>query len=69
MTNQTNLLLSQYAVGDRVELSPATDWWMRGDRFGEVVKIGRFYLHVKLDRSELIHKFVPENITGKVTGA
>ena len=23
--------------GDRIELHPATDDWMRGDRFGEVV--------------------------------
>lgn len=26
-----------YQVGDRVELHPATDLWMRGARFGEVV--------------------------------
>lgn len=27
------------SVGDRVELHPATDLWMRGARFGEAVKI------------------------------
>ena len=26
-----------YTIGDRVELHPATDLWMRGARYGEVV--------------------------------
>lgn len=38
-------------VGDRVELHPATDAWMQGDRYGEIVKIGRKYIHIKMDRS------------------
>lgn len=37
-------------VGARVELSPATDLWMMGARFGTVVKVGRTLVHVKLDR-------------------
>lgn len=28
-----------YTVGDRVELHPGTDLWMRGARFGQVVRI------------------------------
>jgi hypothetical protein len=28
-----------YAVGDRVELCPSLDLWMRGARFGEVVQL------------------------------
>lgn len=36
-------------IGTRVELSPSTDWWMRGARFGEIVKTGKTYMHVKLD--------------------
>lgn len=39
------------AIGERVETHPATDAWMQGDRYGEVVSIGRKYVHVKLDRS------------------
>lgn len=66
MTNQGNLLLSQFSVGDRIETHPATDPWMMGDRYGKVVKIGRFYLHVKMDRSGKVRKMVPENILGKV---
>ena len=29
------------SVGDRVELHPATDLWMRGARYGTVTKIGK----------------------------
>ena len=44
---------STYAVGDRVELHPACDLWMRGARYGVVVRtsltpIDR--IHVKLDK-------------------
>lgn len=66
LPQQGSLLLSQYNVGERVELHPATDAWMMGDRYGEIVKIGRFYLHVKMDRSGKTRKIVPENLMGKV---
>lgn len=46
-------------IGDRVELHPATDRWIRGDRFGTVAKIGRKYVHVKLDRSGRTLPFTP----------
>jgi hypothetical protein len=48
--------------GDRVELHPATDRWMRGDRFGTVVKIGRKYVHIKLERSGQTRPFTPRNV-------
>lgn len=35
--------------GQRVELHPATDLWMRGARFGTVEKIGRKWIHVNVD--------------------
>ena len=28
---------NEYEIGDRVEIHPATDLWMRGARYGEVV--------------------------------
>jgi hypothetical protein len=37
--------------GSRVQLHPACDRWMRGDRFGTVRKITRRSIHVKMDRS------------------
>jgi hypothetical protein len=64
--NQGNLFLTDYKVGDRIESAPHTNAWMQGDRYGEVVKIGRFYLHVKMDRSGLVKRFVPENIGRKL---
>lgn len=38
--------------GSRVQLHPATDRWMMGDRFGTVRKITRRSIHVKMDRSK-----------------
>ena len=67
MVSQGNLLLAQYDVGDRVELSPATDAWMAGDRYGEVIRIGLFYLHIKMDTSGKIRKVVPENMHQNLT--
>lgn len=64
--DQTDLLLTQYAVGDRIELAPATDRWMRGDQFGEIVKIGHRYLHVKMQTSGHTIPVVPENVNGRV---
>ena len=58
-----DLLLLTFTVGDRVELAPHLDRWMMGDRFGEIVKIGRRYLHVQLDRSDKTINVVPENCT------
>lgn len=46
----------------RVEVHPATDSWMRGDRYGEVVAVGRVLVHVRMDRSETVRQFSPENI-------
>lgn len=62
MTNQTNLLLAEFSIGDHVECAPHFDCWMRGDRFGEVVSIGRFYVHVRMSRSGTMRKFSPENL-------
>jgi hypothetical protein len=42
-----------FTVGDRVELHPATDLWMKGARFGEVVGMSltpNDRVHVKLDK-------------------
>ena len=41
-----------YRIGDRVELHPATDLWMRGARYGEVIGTRSTHkdrVHVKLD--------------------
>ena len=51
-----------YKPGDRVQLHPATDAWMSGDRFGEVIVTGRKLIHVKMDRSGRIRRLHPQNI-------
>jgi hypothetical protein len=38
-------------VGDRVEIHPATSYWLQGDRYGTVIKVGRKRLHVRMDKS------------------
>jgi hypothetical protein len=38
-------------AGDRIELHPATDAWMSGDRYGVVQRVGTTRVQVKLDRS------------------
>jgi hypothetical protein len=41
-------------VGQRVEIHPGTDTWMRGDRYGEIVKLGHSWVSVRFDRSERV---------------
>ena len=43
--------LNDFTVGDRVQLHPATDFWMSGDRYGTVTNITRQNVLVKMDRS------------------
>lgn len=65
-------------IGERVQLHPGLDDWMRGDRYGEVVKLGREQLfrplnggalyaargvYVKLDKSGKVRTYHPERIT------
>jgi hypothetical protein len=54
--------VDQFRAGDRVQLHPATDAWMMGDRYGTVIKIGRQLLHVRMDRSGKVRKVSPGNI-------
>lgn len=46
--------------GQRVQVHPATDAWMRGDRYGKVTLVGRKYVHVLMDVSRRVHKFRPD---------
>lgn len=52
-----------FKTGDRVQAHPATDSWMRGDRYGVVEKVGRKYVHVLMDRSGRTRKFAMDNVT------
>lgn len=57
------LALSDFKPGQRVQLAVWTDTWMRGDRYGEVLRIGSKYVWVKLDRSGRERSFTPDMIS------
>jgi hypothetical protein len=42
--------LPPFVKGERVEVHPGTDLWMRGARFGTVEKCGRKFVHVNMDK-------------------
>lgn len=52
-----------FTVGTRVQAHPATDAWMRGDRFGTVVTVGRKLVHVRMERSGRVLRFTPDLLT------
>lgn len=61
-----------FQVGDRVQAHPATDTWMRGDRFGQIEKItkGRRrgseprmpIAYVRMDVSRRLIRFSLDNL-------
>ena len=72
--------IDQQNIGKRVELSPATDAWMMGDRYGEIVKTtlrtanlidpresALVFVTVKLDKSGRTVRFHESNILGIIT--
>lgn len=55
-----SLDIGAFTVGTTVEVHPACDCWMRGDRFGEVVKVTqRNTVHVSMQRSKKTRVFRP----------
>lgn len=42
--------VKDFKLGQRVQSHPATDRWMRGQRFGTVVDLGRTVVGVRFDR-------------------
>ena len=45
--------VSDFKVGDRVELHPGCDLWIRGAQYGRVEKIGRDLVHVRMDHPQV----------------
>jgi hypothetical protein len=58
----TSLSTDDYREGQRVQLHPGTDRWMRGDRYGTVLRTGRKYVRVLMDRSGHTIRVAPENL-------
>ena len=51
-----------FRIGDRVELHPATDAWMSGDRYGVVREITFKYLRVRMDKSDRLLRVNPASV-------
>ena len=54
-------ILRQYLLGRRVELHPATDAWMMGDRYGTIVKVNKSNVSIKMDKSGRTLKVTENN--------
>ena len=52
----------EFLVGDIVRVHPACDVWMRGDKTGTVIMVGRKYVHVKGFWSGKVHKIFPADL-------
>jgi hypothetical protein len=52
----------KFHAGDHIQLHPACDLWMRGLRYGTVVKVGRKYVTVKLHNWSRLVRVRPENL-------
>lgn len=51
-----------FNVGDRVETQAFTDSWMQGDRYGNVVMVGKKWIHVIMDRSNRVRKYTKNQL-------
>lgn len=45
---------ADFTPGQRVQLAPHTDWWMRGARYGTVTRVTRTRVHVRLDHAAIL---------------
>ena len=56
-----------YEIGDRIELHPATDEWMRGDKYGEIIKVyADSTMTVRMDKSRRLIRVKRSEIYGAV---
>lgn len=58
----SSFTVRDFKVGDRIELHPATDNWMRGLRYGTVTRVGNRYVTLVMDAGGPESKCAPENI-------
>ena len=54
----------EFKIGQRVQISPGYDAWMRGDRYGEIERITTKSIHIRLDKSKRILKVPVSRPTG-----
>jgi len=58
---------SDFLVGQRAQVHPATDAWMQGDRFGTVTKIGARLVQLRMERSGAVRRFPARDILEDAT--
>lgn len=61
-TQDKRLATMDFYKGQRVSMHPATDAFMMGDRYGDVVKVGKTKIHVKMDKSGRVRQVSPKNL-------
>lgn len=62
MSNFVDPTCRAFKPNQRVKTLPHTDAWMKGDRYGTVERIGRLYVHVRMDVSNKVRRFQPSAI-------
>ena len=48
------LTRNDFGIGDRVQLHPATDAWMRGDRYGRVAAVRGSHVVLAMDSRRVL---------------
>lgn len=64
---RSRMTAADFTIGDRVQTHPATDAWIQGDRFGDVVRIGaddkgNARVTVRMDKSGRLIRFAPTDL-------
>ena len=54
--------IKNFSEGQRVQLHPATELWMRGARYGTVVGFGRRVVRVEVDALRRVVGINPDNL-------
>ena len=54
--------LADFRVGKRIQLHPATDQWMQGHRYAQVIKVGRKVITIKTDAGRT-YRVPPEHVS------
>ncbi|THD11646.1 hypothetical protein [Metallibacterium scheffleri] len=53
--------LDAFQIGQRIQLHPATDQWMQGQRYAQVIRVGRKVITVKTDAGRT-YRLLPQYI-------
>jgi hypothetical protein len=54
--------LTDIQPGTRVRIHPASDWFMRGIRYADVLKVGKKYIHLHDTFTGTTFRMRPENL-------